>query len=503
MAGSIGAPALAASLLLAPALSSVLLAPYVRASGAASVPALLAYRFASPAAGALAAVTAAICGTLFAAAQLQVAARVMAPILPGAAGALAIGILALAPAALGGLRALLRVIAILFAFALTAYLAPVAWLSILVAKNPVPILAYGSAAPAGLAQAAGVRVEGVGALAGSPLSAAALAAFLAFGFAFAPFLTAFLPAAQSPRAAQHANGWSILLIALAVSSAPALGAYAGIALEAAFEAIAVADLPQRAGFLADSFLAQSISVCGEGPNSAAAIAARCGGRAPALADLALSAEAVTIGLPAIAGLPAIYGALMIAAIAAAAIGATSAALFSVAGVIAAGASAEPGRHGEASGRRLFAGRIAAVATLAVALFVSRSAAFDPVRLMVAAATVGAVGLAPPALAAIWSDRANRYGCVASMLFAPVAFAFLRHMRLYGVDFRAASGDEFQVRIPGTGGLPVEIAEAMLVAALVAAVLYGVSLLTGGNPDRDRRDRVRLPDAPQAVPDPSA
>jgi hypothetical protein len=90
-----------------------------------------------------------------------------------------------------------------------------------------------------------------------------------------------------------------------------------------------------------------------------------------------------------------------------------------------------------------------------------------------------------------------------MLFAPVAFAFLRHMRLYGVDFRAASGDEFQVRIPGTGGLPVEIAEAMLVAALVAAVLYGVSLLTGGNPDRDRRDRVRLPDAPQAVPDPSA
>jgi cation/acetate symporter len=521
--GASDGPVWMAALMLAPALSSFLLAPYLRASGAATLPALIAYRFASPAAGALAVFAVAAAGILFVSAQLLFAMRAAAPFAPGSpmlAGA-AVALLALAPIAAGGLRALLRVNAILFAVAATAYLAPLAWLSVSLAQNPLPVLAYWSGAGGDIAV-----LEQARAMAGEPLLAARVAAgapmakttfeaavaacLLALGLAVSPPLTAFYPPAPSPRAAQYSAGWSILLVALVLSSAPALAAFVKLALYQSFDGLTLAEAPARAPFLLDWPAVEGgrrlIEVCGAGDNGMPALVARCGGGAGRTllpADISIAREAVTLAMPAVAGLPPVYGALLAAAAIAASVAAASAALFSVAASIAGGIAADPGRHGEASGRRLFAGRIAALIAMAAALAVAGAKAADPGQLLTAAASVCLAALAPVALAAIWSDRANRFGAVSALLFAPLAFLFLRQMRLYGIDFRVGTGDEFAVALPGLAGLPTEVNEAAIIAAVAVGLLHGVSALTGGNPDRQRLDRIRLPDAEQPLPEPSA
>ena len=144
---------------------------------------------------------------------------------------------------------------------------------------------------------------------------------------------------------------------------------------------------------------------------------------------------------------------MSAGLVAAAVGAIAMSGFSIASAICAGLSPEPASHGQAAGIRLFAGRVAAAATLFAAAWIAGRVRVPLQDLFLWAASLGFAILMPVTVAAVWWSRANRYGAIAAMLTGVLAFVFLLEMRSYGIDFRPASGDEFRIVFPGLSGSP--------------------------------------------------
>jgi cation/acetate symporter len=191
---------------------------------------------------------------------------------------------------------------------------------------------------------------------------------------------------------------------------------------------------------------------------------------------------------------------MSAGLVAAGIGAIAMSAFSIASGICAGLSPNPGSQGQAAGIRLFAGRIAAIATLFSAAWVAGRIAVPLQDLFLSAAAIGLGILLPATIGGIWWSRANRHGALAAILMGAFTFAFLLEMRSYGIDFRPSSGDEFRIVLPGLAGLPDVIHMAACAALSGGLALVAISLATGQSVEPERLDAIRRPDTPPAFPD---
>ena len=156
-AGSGNGPAWSAAFCMALALATMLLAPYLRKSGAPSQAAFLAHRYASRTVGVLALAGGIATSLLVLVAGLATASWLVRTqfLLPASDANLLLAALAAITVVTGGLRAAIRVAAIAFAFLATTFLAPAVWLS---GSQGIPLPQLASLGSA-FADLAGVRAR--------------------------------------------------------------------------------------------------------------------------------------------------------------------------------------------------------------------------------------------------------------------------------------------------------------------------------------------------------
>jgi cation/acetate symporter len=520
-AGSGNAPAWSAAFCMALALATMLLTPYLRKSGAPSQAAFLAHRYASRTVGVMALAGGIATSLLVLVAGLATASWLVRTqfLLPPQDANMLLAGLAAATVVGGGLRATIRVAAIAFAFLATTFLAPAVWLSGS-QGFPLPQLASLGSAFADLAgferdlaKAGDVllasRISGVHSVAQGAFQISVFAMVIGAGLAATPTALAVTPAIRRPRVAQQAGGGAILLLALLLSVTPICAGFAKIGLYDVLSTMplsayddALSWLPALTRHVTPDHGAL-VTVCGSAVAADASVIGICGGDPDAplgVANIALAPEAITFAVPQLAGIPPIFGLLMSAGLVAAAVAAIAMSGFAIASAICAGLSPEPASHGQAAGIRLFAGRVAAAATLFGAAWIAGQVRLPLQDLFLWAASLGFAILMPVTVAAVWWSRANRYGAIAAMLTGVLAIVFLLEMRSYGIDFRPASGDEFRIVLPGLSGLP-DIIHMSIAAALTGTLaLAAISLATPRSVEPERMDAIRRPDTPPAFPD---
>ncbi|MCC2099458.1 MAG: hypothetical protein KDJ29_21385, partial [Hyphomicrobiales bacterium] len=421
--------------MLALALSALLIAPFLRKSGAATPTHLIAERFRSlPASLAFA-------GVVFVAGILLLWSQFL---LAGQFGHLLFGIdrqIAVVAAACltalvvlpGGLRGTLRVNAVIFAFLATAYLAPLVWAAFGLGTLPIPHVSFGHGALSdiktieqqlsqlGFAQLGG-QIDGVEATSQPLTTAIAASLFLAIGLCAMPFVLGHFSASESPSGSRKTAGWAILGVASVLAAAPALAAFAKLYLYRSILGLTSDETGASASWLfawggKQSLLdAQPIArLCGRAVQDAAQAVAACGGNPDYVigpADIRLSIEAITLGMADFFGMAGIFSGLIGAAV----LAATLAVANAVAWSIGANLSADLPRAKSGTKRQslavLFKARLAVLVALAAATWLTLQFAQPPAELFMWALAIGAGVIAPLLAAAIWWDRLNVFGALA-------------------------------------------------------------------------------------------
>ncbi|HET6437675.1 MAG TPA: VC_2705 family sodium/solute symporter [Anaeromyxobacter sp.] len=449
------------------ALLTLLAAPYFRRSGRETIPALVAERFRSPAAGAIAASMAVLVTFTYLSAQLRGAAIVLARFVPlplpwAVAAAAAVVLLY---TTLGPLRTLTGGQVAQYLVLATAFAVLAGAVSLALTGSPIPQLAWfghlsprgagllrqpaGSALRAaleGLAREVGPLEHGAG-LRGSVDRIAILVALLA-GTAALPHMVSRFLAMPRARDARASAGWGLCFIVLFYSAVPAVA------------------LAARAGLLASEALgAPATWMAGWVPSGLVS------GGGPALR---VHPDVLVVAAPEMLGLPP-----WVTAVAAA--GALAAAVSAGAGlVLSMGAAA--GRDllgallpaGAAERIGVPASRTAAAALTAVAALLALHPPGTVVETVALAFGLAAAAFLPALLAVAFWPRATRPGVLAGMAAgASFTVGYVHWFRFAHPELDDVAHWWLGISPEGIGTVGTLLGGAMLVA---------VSLLTVG-PDR--------------------
>ena len=427
-------------------LLQLLVVPLLPRWGAASVPDFFAKRYGGQAPRLFAALVVAVSMTVLLIAQLTAAGLVAARLLELnisagiaiAAGALLICFL------LKGKEGTPWVAGLLFPLMLIAFLAPAVQVSVQRYGLPVPQIAYANA----LWQVQGLEETLLEQdLADPALMKPMLGPFLslssanvlgvilgiAAGMACLPHVLARHCLGPDVRVARWSAVWALAFAALLLTAAPALAAYAKLALLSLIgDHTELAALPAWIYTYGKLGL---VEICGHPATNAAAVAGACAALPDAstvlrLQDLTLQPDMITLAMPEIAGLdPVTLGVLAAAALAAALVTADGP-LASIVGAIG------RDRHsGNAPSVRPFASFAIAVVVVVLAALAAATRPAGLLTLATWAFSLAAAGLLPALLAGLWWRRANAYGAGAAMAagFA-VCLVYLVGTRYFAVGF---------------------------------------------------------------------
>ncbi|GIL01741.1 MAG: hypothetical protein BroJett030_16400 [Alphaproteobacteria bacterium] len=497
------------------AFAAFLIAPYLRRSGAATPAEFITRRFDSRAAGrvmALAAVAAALL-TLWS--QLLLTSALIEALWaverrPAVVAAALMCGLAVLPGGLGGV---IRVNAVILGFLATAYLVPLVWPSLTLAGFPVPQLAFGH----GALEAIGAVAEQLGVLAIAPFddrvvgvvpagasasAAVIMTLVLGAGLCAMPHVLAHFAAARGPAGARLSAGWALVLVALVLTGAPALAAFAKLGLYNNLLGLAVGDIRSGAEWLltwgSKPALAAGgpmATLCGAAVTDTAAAIAACGGNPDyviAPPDIRLSAETVTLAMPQIVGLPAVLGAMIAVAALAAGLATANAAAAAIGATVARDLFAQDDSRPRPASRVLFLCRLAAAAALVLAAWLT--AQFDPPAVIVAlwAVAIGAAVLAPVIVAAAWWHAMTANGALAGIAGGGAVLAACAAAMLFGPDLLALSGDEPRLAVPGLDRLPSAVQGAVLALPVATALIVAGSAASRAAARPDRLDSIHRP-----------
>jgi cation/acetate symporter len=422
-------------------LLQLLIAPLMPKMGARTLPELFALRFGGWAPRAAAAVAVAVAMATLLVAQLMVGGLVTARLFgldAGAAIAVA-GAALLAVHVLGGRFARTWIRALVFLLMLLALLAPAVQLSADWYGLPVPQVAYANALAQiqgleetlleqDLADPAVMKPMLTPFVSLDPLNFFGLVLGLALGLACLPNVLARHVMGTSARAARWSAVWALLFAFLLLSVAPALAAYAKLAvLKLVAGHTDLARLPEwifaygRLGL---------VEVCGAAATDAAAVAKACAalpdaGAALRLQDVALSPDMIALAAPEITGL----GPAMLALIAAAALAAF---LVTADGPLVAIVGALGGDARRRSWLAPFA--IAAIALVLAGLVASTRPA-SILDVAAASFTLAAAGLFVPLVMGLWWRRASAPAATVAVIAGlAVALHYLLATRYLAVGF---------------------------------------------------------------------
>ncbi len=376
-------------------------------------------------------------------------------------------VLVLTTLLLGGMRGLTWTQAAQYLVVTAAFLVPLIWMAVLFSGNPLPQASVGDAVADimrleqsmnGMVSAAFRSLGEVGEIHTTfdRFNFLATIVVIAAGTAAFPHLLMHANVTTDAREAQRSSAWALVFLALLLLSAPAYALLVRFHLLSTTTGLSVADLAGQASWLARwgarTALDGSalVSVCGRSPTSVADIAAACGGADHILlpSDIVLSARAIVLAGPEIAGLPFIVTALVALGAMLALLAVVCGLLFSLASALGHDIYAELGDRRAPAPRRLY---IARLALFAVAVGTSAVALQHPPDLIEAAAwcfSLAAAGLFPPLVLGLWWPRATAVGAVGGMITGVGTTAAYIVISVWGIDLVRGSGDEITWALPG-------------------------------------------------------
>lgn len=433
--------------LLALALGAFAIVPFLKQAGAATPGDLVARRFDIPAARLAYGGVAAAAGILLLWSQLRFAGLLgglLFPVEPQTA-ILITSALAGLVVLLSGLRGVVRVNAIIFAFLATAFLAPIAWIAASLTGFPVPHLSFGYGALGeigdieqqlsvlGFARL-GDQIEGIAATGQPLLTGIVMALFVALGLCAMPFVLGNFPATRSPARARRTAGWAIFLVALVLTAAPALASFAKLLLYHGILGLTSEEISSGAPWLLQWSGMTSIfqdgpmaQLCGQTVRDVADAVAACGGNPDYVigpADLKLAGEAVTLAAADIFAMPAIFGALLGAALLAGTVAGANAVAFSIGSNMPASLRGAVPEGSRQSLNRLFRARLATAIALVAATWLAIFFETQPVVSFLWAMAVGAAILMPVLVGAIWWRGMRGIGAASGIVAGGLVLAGL-------------------------------------------------------------------------------
>lgn len=517
-AGSAGALAWVAGPLAGVAIGAIALAPYLRKTGTMSATAFLRQRFRHRAAAIMAMALVATIVFLTVWTQIQLAGALSGLFFPfpPETASIAAAALAFAVVAPGGLSGLVRVNLLVFAFAATALLAPVVWLAGAAAGLPLPQLTYGATA---LTEVANIETQsaqlGLRSLADSVAlalpsgagagSAAAMAVFLALGFAALPPMLAAFGSGNGARGARNGASWAILFAAFVLSAAPAIAAFAKLAVYNSIFGITAGEIESAASWLLQwgrvpsplDGTSPALTLCGQLVPSVTAAVAACGDTEYALgpADILFSSDIIGMALPDLGLLPTVFAMVTGAAVVALCISGAAAGAMSFAGAV--GASLSPERRAPELSR-LFLHRLLLGCVLAATAWLSILRPAFPLEPALHALALAGGLLLPALLVSIHADRLHGNVLAAAIGAGGLVYALWFAVAFAGPDAKPGTGDEIALAIPALADLPLQF-HAALAAFATAAVTAGIlSAFVRGDADQRHLEALRTPDGQPAA-----
>lgn len=404
----------------------VVLVPFMRKSGAYTVPGFLRLRFGDARLGAVGSLLLLPPAVLLLAAELKLCAFLAslfaAVSYETALAAGAVTIVALA--APGGLRSVTWVQCTQYTVALAGYVVPLVVVSVLVTNLPVPQLTYGalferlafqelavgtsSSGPAGLtaALASGQLQASVTGFA-STFTAVEASDFLLLtlcflaGAATMPALLMRSGAAPSVFEARRTVAWGTLLLAVFLITAPAYAAFAKFMVLSQVAGTAPSQLPDWIGPLRDAGLADF----GD-KNADGVIGAN---------ELLVLRDGVTLALPIMGQFPFILAALVAAAGMAATLGAATAHANAAGASLADDLACGYLNPAASPSRRLLIARLGTAACAAVAALWVAQADIDVLAAAAWAMSLAASAFLTPLALSVWWPRATGWGALAGMV----------------------------------------------------------------------------------------
>lgn len=408
------------------ALAAVLFVPYLRKTGAYTLPGFFRLRFNSPLLGAVGGLLLLPPAAILLAAELRIGAFVTSlfasvsfevAVICGAAAIIATLVL-------GGLRSLTWTQSVQYTVVLAGLMVPLVVVSVQETNLPLPQLTYG-----GLLEQTSIREVALGATSATPAPLLeglpgerpepATKPFLqAFGalsrtnFVLLAFCvmagTAALPglllragAATHTQQSRRLVGWGTLFLGVFVVTAPAYAVFAKHLTLKQIVGTAPSDLPGWIGGLRDAGLADFADRNGDGVIG--------------VAELLISRDGVALSLPIMAGLPFI----LVVFAAAAGIAATLAA--GAAHAFAAGTTLSDDLYYGAihrtatPGKRLIVARLAMVLLAAGAAWYVTTNDFDVLRAAISALSLAGAAYLPALVLSVWWKRTTKWGVLAAML----------------------------------------------------------------------------------------
>jgi cation/acetate symporter len=408
------------------ALAAVLFVPYLRKTGAYTLPGFFRLRFKSPLLGGVAALLLLPPALILLAAELRIGAFVtslFASVSFEVAIACGAGMIILT-LILGGLRSLTWTQSIQYTVVLAGILVPLIVVSIQETNLPLPQLTYGS-----LLEQNSINEVALGAVPTAPQAMLgglpgerpepAVKPFLqAFGaltmnnFMLLAFCvlagTAAMPgmllragtAVHTPQS-RRLMGWGTLFLGLFLITAPAYAVFTKYITLQQSVGTSISDLPDWIGGLKDAGLAKFTD-----RNADGLISAR---------ELLMSRDGVVLSLPIMAGLPFILVVFAAAAGIAATLAAGAAHAFA-----AASSLSDDLYHGilhrsATPGKRLIVARLAIVLLTAGTAWYVTNNDFDVLRAAILALSLAGAAYLPALILSIWWKRVTKWGILAAML----------------------------------------------------------------------------------------
>jgi cation/acetate symporter len=448
----------------------VLFAPFVRKFGAYTIPTFLGRRFES---GTVRVAAAGILGVpilLLIAAEARFAGYAAAWMMGQSERLMAAVVIASAVAIvlLGGMRALTWSSAAKAIVAILALAVSASIIAILVSNLPLPQLTHGNVVrvltrmevaqgvPVVLAPPLAFDLPGAGVeplvkrfaqsfgSVGS-LSFVLMSFVMAAGLAASPGLLSRVGTTPGVYEARKSLGWAVLVVGLVVLTLPAIAVYLRAMLLEQIASHPGDRLPVWFQLLQQAGIAK--------------IEAKT--ELVKLASISFERDATLFALPLAAGFPQVLVYLSLAGALAAALAALSSGLMTIAAIVA-----EDVIHGLTNDtgvdtQRVATARVALIGAGFVTIWLAIAVPADPLQLFVWSLTFGAAGSFPVLLLAIWAERTNQWGALASMVtgFVVTALAML---------FAETGAIGLPSALAGAIGLPLALCAGIVASELTPA-----------------------------------
>jgi cation/acetate symporter len=457
-------------------LLALLLAPYLRKFGKYTVPDFIGDRYYSQLARLVAVVCAIFVSFTYVAGQMRGVGIVFSRFLGvGIETGVLVGMgIVFFYAVLGGMKGITYTQVAQYCVLIFAYLVPAIFVSLMMTKNPVPQLGFGSTLADGSGQYLLDRLDGLHRELGfsaytegskNRLDVFCITAALMVGTAGLPHVIVRFYTVPKVSAARSSAGWALLFIALLYTTAPALAAFARTNLLSTINGARYADAPAWFKKWEATGLIKFRDVNGDG------IIQHVGSASPLENELTIDRDIMVLANPEIAELPGWVIGLVAAGGLAAALSTAAGLLLVISTSIAhdlvrRGLRSDMTEKGELNIARLAAG----VAVLIAGYFGIRPPGF------VAEVVAFAFGLAassffPAIILGIFSKRMNKYGAIAGMivgiLFTAGYIVFFKFVR---PDLNLPEHWLFGVSPEGIGalGMLLNTATAVTVGAFTPA-----------------------------------